>query len=167
MPSLSWSTISLLLGSFSLTANAVQTISAVGSKFFYEDGTQYFLKGIAYQLIPEDPLIDVAQCKRDAALMGELGANSIRVYHVDPKANHDGCMKAFADKGIYLFLDLDTFDTAIDQVSPFNPLCPDISSLIRNITDHPQMDRRAIQRLQSRHGRLPPIRQPSRLLRRQ
>ncbi|PLN85752.1 Glucanosyltransferase-domain-containing protein [Aspergillus taichungensis] len=118
MPSLKWSTISLLLGSFSLTANAVQTISAVGSKFFYEDGTQYFLKGIAYQLIPEDPLIDVAQCKRDAALMGELGANSIRVYHVDPKANHDGCMKAFADKGIYLFLDLDTFDTAIDQTTP-------------------------------------------------
>lgn len=25
--------------------NRVQTISAVGSKFFYEDGTQYYIKG--------------------------------------------------------------------------------------------------------------------------
>ncbi|PYH32901.1 putative 1,3-beta-glucanosyltransferase [Aspergillus neoniger CBS 115656] len=111
--------LSLLLTTFyAPTASAIQTISAVGSKFFYEDGTQYYIKGIAYQLIPEDPLIDTAQCTRDAARMAELGTNAIRVYHVDPKANHDGCMKAFADAGIYLFVDLDTFDTAISQDDP-------------------------------------------------
>lgn len=49
--------------------------------------------------------------------MSELGANAIRVYHVDPSADHKGCMKAFADAGIYLFVDLDTFDTQIEQVS--------------------------------------------------
>ena len=48
--------------------------------------------------------------------MAELGANTIRVYHVDPTGNHDACMTAFADKGIYLFLDLDTFDTQFEQV---------------------------------------------------
>lgn len=48
--------------------------------------------------------------------MKDLGANSIRVYHVDPDANHDGCMKAFDDVGIYLFLDLDTFTTQIEPV---------------------------------------------------
>ncbi len=48
--------------------------------------------------------------------MADLGANTIRVYHVDPTGNHDACMKAFADVGIYLFVDLDTFDTQFNQV---------------------------------------------------
>ena len=73
--------------------------------------------GIAYQLVPDDPLIDTAQCTRDATLMQTLGANAIRVYHVDPDGSHDGCMKAFADRGIYMFIDLDTFTTQIEQVS--------------------------------------------------
>lgn len=49
--------------------------------------------------------------------MKTLGANAIRVYHVDPDADHEGCMSAFASAGIYLFLDLDTFTTDIDPVS--------------------------------------------------
>lgn len=50
--------------------------------------------------------------------MKTIGTNSIRVYHVDPSANHDGCMKAFADAGIYLWLDLDTFNSQIEQTGP-------------------------------------------------
>ncbi|PYI25656.1 hypothetical protein BP00DRAFT_92602 [Aspergillus indologenus CBS 114.80] len=115
----SLATLSMLFAaSVPRAAHAIQTISAVGSKFFYEDGRQYYIKGIAYQLVPDDPLIDTAQCTRDAARMAELGTNAIRVYHVDPEADHDGCMKAFEDAGIYLFVDLDTFDTAISQVEP-------------------------------------------------
>ena len=53
----------------------------------------------------------------DAASMADLGANTIRVYHVDSTADHDGCMSAFASYGIYLFLDLDTFDTQFNQAS--------------------------------------------------
>ena len=48
--------------------------------------------------------------------MQKLGANTIRVYHVDPTGDHTGCMSAFEDAGIYLFVDLDTFDTQINQV---------------------------------------------------
>lgn len=72
--------------------------------------------GIAYQLKADDPLVDTEQCQRDVALMRELGANAIRVYHVDPLVDHTGCMKLFADAGIYLFVDLDTFHTYIRLV---------------------------------------------------
>lgn len=48
--------------------------------------------------------------------MQELGTNTLRVYHVDAGANHDGCMNTFADAGIYLLIDLDTFDTYIVPV---------------------------------------------------
>lgn len=76
------------------------------------------LPGIAYQLISTDPLVDTDQCKRDAKQMQDLGANAIRVYHVDPTADHKGCMSAFADAGIYLFVDLDDFPTQIQPVCP-------------------------------------------------
>ncbi|KAJ6018751.1 hypothetical protein N7499_010066 [Penicillium canescens] len=97
LSSLALSVPFLLAGLQAATVNAVPTISAVGSKFFYENGTQFYIKGIAYQLTPSDPLVDTAQCKRDIARMSELGTNSIRVYHVDPSANHKGCMTALAD----------------------------------------------------------------------
>ena len=71
------------------------------------------LTGIAYQLTESDPLADTPQCKRDSALMKTLGANSVRVYHVRADQNHDGCMTAFSDAGIYTWIDLDTFDTYI------------------------------------------------------
>lgn len=100
------------------TVNAIPTISAKGSKFFTSDGNQFYVKGIAYQLVPDDPLIDATQCALDASLMKTIGTNSIRVYHVDPDADHTDCMKAFADAGIYLWLDLDTFNTQIEQTAP-------------------------------------------------
>jgi hypothetical protein len=51
--------------------------------------------------------------------MATIGTNSIRVYHVDPNASHDGCMSAFAAKGIYVWLDVDTFSTYIIQTDPY------------------------------------------------
>src|SRR5271155_1189503 len=39
-------------------------------------------------------------------------------YHVDPTGDHDGCMEAFSDAGIYLFVDLDTFTTQIEETAP-------------------------------------------------
>ncbi|KAI9737331.1 MAG: hypothetical protein M1834_009484 [Cirrosporium novae-zelandiae] len=99
-------------------AHAISAITAVGSKFFNADGSQFYIKGVAYQLTEDDPLSDTSQCELDAAQMADLGANTIRVYHVDPTNDHSGCMTAFANNSIYLFVDLDTFDTAIDQNKP-------------------------------------------------
>ena len=113
------SSLSIACGlAFAAIASAIPTISVKGSKFFTSDGNQYFVRGIAYQLVPEDPLIDNNQCQLDASLMKTLGANAIRVYHVDPTADHQDCMKTFADAGIYLFVDLDTFNTQIEQTAP-------------------------------------------------
>ncbi|KAI1266131.1 Glucanosyltransferase-domain-containing protein [Xylariaceae sp. FL1019] len=99
--------------------NALPTISAVGNKFFTSDGDQFFLKGVAYQLTPDDPLTTKAQCQRDADLMKTLGVNSIRVYHVDPDADHDDCMSVFEDAGIYTLIDLDTFNSYILPEDPY------------------------------------------------
>ncbi|MCJ1359290.1 MAG: hypothetical protein MMC33_009291 [Icmadophila ericetorum] len=97
---------------------AISTIQAVGAKFFTEDGNQFYIKGVAYQLTSLDPLINATQCQLDATLMQELGANTIRVYHIDATQDHDGCMSAFSDAGIYAFIDLDTFTTQINQNDP-------------------------------------------------
>ncbi|KAB8349512.1 hypothetical protein FH972_023538 [Carpinus fangiana] len=98
----------LLIGLAGLyvATNAISTISTKGSKFFTDDGKQWFIK---------DPLLDTDQCKMDAELMQSLGANAIRVYHVDPTGDHSGCMSAFSDAGIYLFVDLDDFKTQITE----------------------------------------------------
>ncbi|GAB1737031.1 hypothetical protein NU219Hw_g393t1 [Hortaea werneckii] len=109
--------VSLL--AFATLAISVPTIAAKGSKLFLDNGEQFFVKGIAYQRTEDDPLATPEQCKLDASLMQTLGTNSIRVYHVDPDADHDGCMQAFADAGIYAWIDLDTFDTYV--YSPQDP----------------------------------------------
>lgn len=72
----------------------------------------------------DDPLIDTEQCKRDAELMKSLGANTIRVYHVDAKADHTGCMAAFEKAGIYTIIDMDTFNTYILPVRAHSLLSP-------------------------------------------
>ncbi|EXJ57369.1 hypothetical protein A1O7_07716 [Cladophialophora yegresii CBS 114405] len=102
----------LLFAAFWLGVNAIPTISAVGSKFFTSDGKQFFVKGKS-RLVEDDPLVNTTQCQLDASLMQELGANSIRVYHVDASQDHSGCMNAFAAAGIYLWVDLDSFKTYI------------------------------------------------------
>lgn len=132
---LSISVIALIVAliNTALLVSAIPKISAVGAKFFTEDGNQFYIKGkpheivdqiganfcfqgVAYQLISLDPLTDEYQCKRDAKQMKDLGANAIRVYHVDTTADHNACMAAFEDAGIYLFVDLDTFTSQISQV---------------------------------------------------
>lgn len=45
--------------------------------------------------------------------MQTLGVNTIRVYHVDPDGDHDGCMAVFANASIYAMIDMDTFTTYI------------------------------------------------------
>ncbi|KIW46649.1 uncharacterized protein PV06_02305 [Exophiala oligosperma] len=105
--------VALVFSVLSSTVTAIPTITAVGSKFFTSDGNQFFIKGVAYQLVEDDPLVNTTQCTLDAALMKQVGANSIRVYHVDPDADHSGCMNAFASNNIYIWVDMDSFKTYI------------------------------------------------------
>ncbi|KAF2466778.1 uncharacterized protein BDR25DRAFT_74965 [Lindgomyces ingoldianus] len=76
------------------------------------------MKGIAYQqgvstntsqtenVDYTDPLADTTSCKRDIPFLQKLNTNTIRVYALDPTKNHDTCMNALADAGIYVIADL-------------------------------------------------------------
>jgi len=96
--------------------NATPSITSKGNKFFTSDGEQWFIKGVAYQPTGDDPLANPVQCALDAPLMKRLGANTIRVYHVDSSANHDACMQTFANAGIYAFVDVSTYSNALTEV---------------------------------------------------
>ncbi|KAI5949687.1 hypothetical protein CANMA_005494 [Candida margitis] len=108
-------------------------IKIVGNKF-YNSGTneQFFIKGIAYQKSREegevfdtttetnyiDPLANPFTCLRDLDFLKELGVNVVRIYQINPNANHDVCMDAFAEAGIYILADLSEPYTSIRRDFP-------------------------------------------------
>lgn len=116
----------LLLGQ----AAALDPIVMKGTKFFYQNGTQFFMKGIAYQQDTAaagastnattyiDPLADEAKCKRDVPLLAALGTNTIRTYAIDPTADHSACMKLLSDAGIYVISDLSEPTLSINRDNP-------------------------------------------------
>jgi hypothetical protein len=101
-----------------------------GSKFFYENGTQFFVKGIAYQKDPyglggestggsySDPLSEEANCKRDVPIMLEAGTNTIRAYSINPDKDHDACMRLLEEAGIYVIADLSEPSQSINRADP-------------------------------------------------
>ncbi|GAB7331718.1 hypothetical protein MBLNU13_g03698t1 [Cladosporium sp. NU13] len=112
----------------------VPPIVIKGSKFFYSNnGTQFFMRGVAYQQEYstnsstqadeagghyKDPLADVAGCTRDIPILEELRTNTIRVYALDPTADHKECMSMLADAGIYVVADLSQPDNSIIRNDP-------------------------------------------------
>ena len=107
----------------------VDPIVIKGSKFFYNSNeTQFYIKGVAYQQEYtgpksaaknyKDPLADVEACKRDVPYLQQLGANTIRVYAIDPESDHKECMSLLADAGIYVISDLSSPDEAIVRNDP-------------------------------------------------
>ncbi|KAG6026037.1 hypothetical protein E4U41_001375 [Claviceps citrina] len=132
---LSTLSMSLLAMAGSVIAADLQPIEVKGSKFFYKNGTQFFMKGVAYQREVGgssgtigrradatknyvDPLADEQACKRDVPLLQELGTNVIRTYAVDPTADHSACIQLLQDAGIYIVSDLSEPDTSINRDSP-------------------------------------------------
>ncbi|KAH0609529.1 uncharacterized protein H6S33_013015 [Morchella sextelata] len=123
--------------SLAVVASAlVSTVSAAdldpivikGSKFFFKsNGTQFFMRGVAYQGSVTnssatdtfvDPLADADGCKRDVPLLEELGTNVIRVYAIDTTADHTECMQLLNDAGIYVVSDLSEPSQSINRDSP-------------------------------------------------
>ncbi|PHH61011.1 hypothetical protein CDD81_977 [Ophiocordyceps australis] len=114
----------------SVLAADLQPIEVKGSKFFYKNGTQFYIKGVAYQQDTSaaggesgsnkyiDPLANEANCKRDIPLLKELGTNTIRTYAIDPEADHTACMRMLNDNGIYVVSDLSEPSLSINRNTP-------------------------------------------------
>lgn len=96
-------------------------ITVKGNAFF-KGNDRFYIRGIDYQpggtsqLV--DPIADAKSCKRDIAKFKELGANTVRIYTVDNSKNHDECMDALADAGIYLVLDVNSDTYSINRENP-------------------------------------------------
>ncbi len=65
-----------------------------------------------------DPLADPTVCKRDIAQFKKLGINTVRVYITDNSADHDECMAALADAGIYVIIDANNPLYSINRLDP-------------------------------------------------
>jgi hypothetical protein len=93
-------------------SNANTPPVTVKGNAFYANNKRFYIRGVDYQpggsSNVADPIADTAGCARDVAEFKKLGINTVRVYTVDNSANHDTCMKALADAGIYLALDVNT-----------------------------------------------------------
>ncbi|KAL4977439.1 Glucanosyltransferase-domain-containing protein [Aspergillus desertorum] len=113
----------------SVLAADLDPIIIKGSKFFYKSNdTQFYIRGVAYQQEYsgsksdtnnyKDPLADADACKRDVPYLQKLNANTIRVYAIDPKANHKECMSLLSDAGIYVIADLSSPSESIIRNNP-------------------------------------------------
>lgn len=102
-----------------------------GNKLFYPNGTQFFMKGIAYQqdtaaagetnektTTYKDPLSNAKLCERDVPLLKEMDVNIIRTYAIDPEADHSACMKLLQEAGIYVISDLSEPALSVNRDDP-------------------------------------------------
>lgn len=100
---------------------SVTPITVKGNAFWQGD-QRFYIRGVDYQpggsSDPIDPIANAETCKRDIPYFQKLGLNTIRVYTVDNSANHDECMNALADAGIYLALDVNSGLYSINRADP-------------------------------------------------
>jgi len=118
-----------------LGIQAIGKISRSGRYLYNQDGSRFYIKGIAYQeqgaVVAStdntfgepssfiDPLADGAACTRDLPYLTALGVNTIRVYSVNSSLNHDSCMSTFSSNGIYAIIDLSLpVNGSINRLSP-------------------------------------------------
>ncbi|KAF1850013.1 glycoside hydrolase family 72 protein [Cucurbitaria berberidis CBS 394.84] len=70
------------------------------------NGIWYSLSNSTTDVNAMDSLKNGEACTRDAALMAQLGINTIYVMAIDPKENHDDCFSIFNSVGIYVVVAL-------------------------------------------------------------
>jgi 1,3-beta-glucanosyltransferase GAS1 len=96
---------------------AIPKVTRTGRYLYQDDGTRFYIKGIAYQeqgevvasddnefLEPStfiDPLAIPDACTRDVEYLRQAAINTVRVYSVNSSLDHDACMRTFSDAGIY------------------------------------------------------------------
>lgn len=89
---------------------------------FWQGNTRFYIRGLDYQpggsSAMQDPLADPVVCQRDIAEFRKLGINTIRVYITDNSANHDECMRALADAGMYAIIDANNPLYSINRLDP-------------------------------------------------
>jgi hypothetical protein len=99
----------------------ITPITVKGNAFFKGD-ERFYIRGVDYQPGGSsdlaDPIADAEGCKRDIKNFKDLGLNTIRVYSVDNSEDHDECMTALADAGIYLVLDVNTPKYSLNRAEP-------------------------------------------------
>jgi len=104
-----------------LEKRGLPAVTVKGNAFF-AGGSRFYIRGVDYQpggsSNVADPIADPAGCKRDIVEFKKLGINTVRVYTVDNTADHDECMSALADAGIYLVLDLNTPKYSLNRDDP-------------------------------------------------
>ena len=112
----------------SSSATKLPAIEVAGNKFFYSNnGSQFYIKGVAYQADTansssddsiDDPLADYSKCSRDIPYLQKLQTNVVRVYAVNTTLDHSQCMEALADAGIYVIADLSTPADSVNRNDP-------------------------------------------------
>ncbi|OCK83420.1 glycoside hydrolase family 72 protein [Lepidopterella palustris CBS 459.81] len=122
--------VALLLASLVSIVYAVHTIEVHNQEFVDTvTNKRLMIIGVDYQPggqsgynpgAGQDTLSNGTVCLRDAALLQRLGVNTIRVYNVDPAANHDECASIFNAVGIYMILDVNSplSGESIDRSNP-------------------------------------------------
>ncbi|KAL2817271.1 Glucanosyltransferase-domain-containing protein [Aspergillus cavernicola] len=113
---------SSVLAAPNLAARDDVTAITVKGNAFFKGNERFYMRGVDYQPGGSsdlaDPIADADSCKRDIEKFTDLGLNTIRVYSVDNSKDHDECMNALADAGIYLVLDVNTPDYSINRENP-------------------------------------------------
>lgn len=105
-----------------------------------------------------DPLTNPTQCQTDAALMKTAGVNTVYVYTVLSDKDHDGCMKTFADQGIYVWLQLGGMDGVRQGPCPV-VRCARIMLIALADSTPTVLDPARLRPMDSRHGRVRAVRQ--------
>jgi hypothetical protein len=99
----------------------LEPITVKGNAFFKGD-ERFYVRGIDYQpggsAANIDPLADPDVCLQDIEKFKKLGVNVIRVYTTDNSADHDECMNALADAGMYAILDANNPKYSINRDLP-------------------------------------------------
>lgn len=100
---------------------SVTPITVKGNAFF-KGNERFYVRGVDYQpggaAGNVDPLADPKVCKPDIEKFKKLGINVIRVYSTDNSKDHDECMNALADEGIYVVLDANNPNYSINRDNP-------------------------------------------------